>query len=146
MDDRWLSVLFALTPIERAGVDQLLPEVAGTFDVALTAMPDSALPSFVFLPEVTAWPEIHLALYGFNWRLMVIDQPNSYAAHWCFAGNGMDSFVFAVQRLAAWRGDPAGEPTGYVSKRDARRNAVFWPRREGQRLTLDDFPRHWYVA
>lgn len=107
----------------------------GTSAVDLVRInPASMSVHFRFAPQRPDWPLVDLSMMATNWRLLVIDQPGSYCAHWCYGGVGMDTFLFAVARLAAWGGDPTDEPQGYISKRDNRAHATFWPRAAGLQL------------
>jgi hypothetical protein len=113
-----------------------LADVADILGVPLIPIPPSEHPGigFAFLPDDQTWFEAHLSLMAFNWRIQAQDAPYSYCAGWCYPGIGPDTFVTALRHLAAWGGDPAGEPTGWIKRHgslDVRRN---WRRLPGRRL------------
>ncbi len=114
--------------------------------VTLTPVPGYPGLEFAYLPTDLSRSEVHLSLFAYNWRLQAVDAPNSYCAHWCYAGIGEDTFCFAVDRLRAWDGDRAGEPTGYLKAYDRRASAAWnWSRPAGRLMNTatweEDFKR-----
>jgi hypothetical protein len=95
---------------------------------------------FAYLPDRVDWPQIHLSMMATNWRIQVCDAPKSFCAHWCYPGVREDTFLFALDRLRTWGGDPAGEPTGYIKAHDWRTAANIWRRRPGVLLGPADAP------
>lgn len=113
-----------------------LADIAEVLGVPLDPIPPFDHPGigFAFMPDDMAWPEVHLSLMAFNWRLQAMDAPRSYCASWCYPGIGPDTFVTALRQLTVWGGDPAGEPTGWIKRHGSLNVRRCWRRVPGRRL------------